>query len=84
MFNAAWTTLHMLRERIHVLRKIVQDIPRSPRTRCMNVTSRTTDTQPLPHDRDYSQESLILRGWVRDSHHLAGGYLPTYLVGASL
>jgi hypothetical protein len=29
-FNAAWTTLHTLQERIHALRKSPQDIPRSP------------------------------------------------------
>jgi hypothetical protein len=42
------------------------------------------DTQPLPHDRDYPQASLILRGWVRDSHHPVGGYLPSYLVIGAL
>jgi hypothetical protein len=36
--------------------------------------------QPLTHDRDCPQASLILRGWVLNSHHLAGGYLPSYLV----
>jgi hypothetical protein len=30
-FNAAWTTLYTLQERIHVLRKWPQDIPRPPR-----------------------------------------------------
>jgi hypothetical protein len=63
-FNAARTMLHMLQEYIHVLRKRPQDIPRSPLSRCMIVDNRTTDTQPLPHDRDYPQESLILRGRV--------------------
>jgi hypothetical protein len=29
-FNAMWTTLHMLRERIQVLQKWPRDIPRSP------------------------------------------------------
>jgi hypothetical protein len=29
-FNAAWTALHMLQERIHALRKSPQGIPRSP------------------------------------------------------
>jgi hypothetical protein len=48
-------TLHMLREHIHVLRKGPQDIIRSPRPRCMVVASCTTDTQPLPHDRDCPQ-----------------------------
>jgi hypothetical protein len=56
-FNAAQTTLHTLRERIHVLRKRPQDIPRSPRPRCAIVTSCTTDTQPLPHDRDCPQQA---------------------------
>jgi hypothetical protein len=51
----------------------------------MIVTSRTTDTQPLLHDRNYPQASLVLRGQIRDSHHLAGGYFPSYLgVGALL
>jgi hypothetical protein len=45
-FNATWTTLHTLRERIHVLRKRPQDIPRSPRPRCMVIANRMTDTQP--------------------------------------
>jgi hypothetical protein len=43
------------------------------------------DTQPLPHDRNYPQANLVLRGWVRDLHHPTGGYLDFYLfVGASL
>jgi hypothetical protein len=29
-FNAAWTVLHTLKERIHVLQKWSQDNPRSP------------------------------------------------------
>jgi hypothetical protein len=29
-FNATWTALHMLQERIHALRKSPQDIPGSP------------------------------------------------------
>jgi hypothetical protein len=44
------------------------------------MASHTTDMQPLPHDRDYSQASLVLRGRVQDSHHPVGGYLPSYLV----
>jgi hypothetical protein len=41
--------------------------------------------QLLPHDRDCPQANLVLRGWVWDSHHPVGGYLPSYLiVGASL
>jgi hypothetical protein len=84
-FNVARTALHTLRERIHVLRKRPQDIPRSTHPRCTVVTSRTMDTQPLPHDRDYPQANLILRGRVCDSHHLTGGYLSSYLgLGASL
>jgi hypothetical protein len=51
-FNAARPTLHTLQERIHVLRKWPQDIPRSPCPRCAIMTSCTTDTQPLSHDRD--------------------------------
>jgi hypothetical protein len=43
-FNATRTTLHMLRERIHILRKRSQDIPRSPRPRCAVVASRMRDT----------------------------------------
>jgi hypothetical protein len=84
-FKAARTTLHMLREHIHILRKRPQDILRSLCPRCMVMTTRTTDTQPLPHDIDYLQANLILRRWVWDSHHPMGGYLPSYLVvGASL
>jgi hypothetical protein len=30
VFNAVWTALHMLQERIHTLRKWPQDIHRSP------------------------------------------------------
>jgi hypothetical protein len=78
-FNAARTTLHTLREHIYVLRKRPQGIPRSPRPRCVVVTSRTIDAQPLLHDRDCPQKSLILRGWIWDSHLLAGGtYLLTF------
>jgi hypothetical protein len=47
--------------------------------------SRTTDTQPLPHDRDCPQVNIVLKGRVLDSHHPTGGYLPSYLfIGASL
>jgi hypothetical protein len=46
-FNNARITLHTLLERIHILRKRPQDIPRSPCPTCMVVASRTTDTQPL-------------------------------------
>jgi hypothetical protein len=60
-FNTAWIALHMLQERIHVLRKGPQGIPRSPRPRCVVVVSRTADTQPLPHDRDCPQARLVLR-----------------------
>jgi hypothetical protein len=69
----------------NVLRKRPQDIPRSPRLRCAVMASRTTDTQPLLHDRDYPQANLILRGQEQDSHHPAGRYLPSYrLFGVSL
>jgi hypothetical protein len=79
VFNVVWTALHTLQERIHVLCKWPQDIPRSPRPSCEVVASRTTDTQPLPHDRNYPQANLILRGPVRDSHHLVGGtYILTF------
>jgi hypothetical protein len=30
VFNAVWTALHTLEERIHILWKWSQDIPRSP------------------------------------------------------
>jgi hypothetical protein len=84
-FNTARTTLYTLRERIHVLQKWPQDITRSTRPRCIVVTSHMTDTQPLLSDRDCPQASLVLRGWVRDSHHPVGGYLTSYLfVGVSL
>jgi hypothetical protein len=84
-FNVAWTALYTLWEHIHVLRKRPQDIPRSTHTRCAVVTSCTTDTKPLLHDRDYPQASLVLRGRVQDSHHPTGRYLPAYLgIGASL
>jgi hypothetical protein len=84
-FNAMWTALHTFQEYIHVLRKRSQDIPRSPHLRCAVMDSRMTDTQPLSHDMDCPQANLILRGWVWDLHHSAGGYLPSYLiVGASL
>jgi hypothetical protein len=85
VFNAVRTTLYTLRERIHVLRKWPQDIPRSTCPRCTVVTSRMTDTQPLLPDRDCPQASLVLRGWVQDSHHPTGGYLTFYLfIGVSL
>jgi hypothetical protein len=54
----------------------------SPHPRCTIVASRTTDTQPLSHNR---QAKLVLRGCVQDSYHPVGGYLHSYLVvGASL
>jgi hypothetical protein len=82
--NAARIVLHTLRERIHVLRKRPQDIPRSPHPRCAVVTSHTIDTQHLLHDRDCPQASLVLRGRIRDSHHPAKGNLHSYLfVGVS-
>jgi hypothetical protein len=43
-FNGTRTTLHTLREHIHVLRKRPQDIPRSPRPSYVVVASHTTDT----------------------------------------
>jgi hypothetical protein len=61
-FNTIRTALQTLQERIHVLRKRPQDIPRSPCPMCAVVASRTIDTQPLPHDRDYPQANLVLRG----------------------
>jgi hypothetical protein len=51
-FNVAWTALHTLQERIHVLRKWPQDNPRSPHPTCAVMTSCTMDTQPLLYDRD--------------------------------
>jgi hypothetical protein len=51
-FNGAWIELHTSWECIHVLRKRPQDISRSPCPRCAVMASRTTDPQPLPHDRD--------------------------------
>jgi hypothetical protein len=84
-FNAAQTTMHTLRECTHVLRKRPQNISRSPRPRCVVVASCTTDTQPLPYDRDCPQANIILRRLVQDSHHPVGGYLPSYFfIGASL
>jgi hypothetical protein len=41
-FKAARTMLHMLRERIHILRKRPQDILRSPHPRCAVVASVTS------------------------------------------
>jgi hypothetical protein len=79
-FNAARIMLHTLQDHIHVLRKRPQGIPRSTRSRCAVVTSHTTDTQPLPHNRGCHQANLILRGRVRDSHHPMKGYLPSYIV----
>jgi hypothetical protein len=85
VFNAAQTAMHALRECIHVLRKRPQDILRSPCPRCAFMASCTIDTHPLPHDKDYPQANLILRGRVRYSHHPAGGYLPSFIiVGVSL
>jgi hypothetical protein len=75
----ACAALHTLQELIHILRKRPQDISRSPCFMCV-VASRTTDTQPLPHDRDCPQVSLVLRGRVWNSHHPARGNLHSYLV----
>jgi hypothetical protein len=41
------------------------------------------DTQPLLYDRGCPQ-IRALRGRVWDSHHLARGYLPSYLVIGAL
>jgi hypothetical protein len=85
VFNATWTALHTLQERIHVLRKWPQDVPRSPCLRCAVVASRMTDMQPLPHNRNCPHANLVLRGQVWDSHHPTGWYLPSYLfVGVSI
>jgi hypothetical protein len=66
-------------------RRHPQDIPRSPRPRCAIMDNRMTDTQPISHDMDCPQASIVSRGMVWDSHHLARGNLPSYLVlGASL
>jgi hypothetical protein len=56
-----------------------KDIPRSPRPRCTVMACHMTDTQPILHDMDYPQASHVLRGWVWDSHHPAGGNLSSYL-----
>jgi hypothetical protein len=61
------------------------NIPRSPRPRCAVMASRMTNTQPISHDMVSPQASLVLRGQVRDSHHLTGRNLSSYLfIGASL
>jgi hypothetical protein len=78
VFNATRTALHTLLERIHVLRKRPQYIFRSPLPRCVVVIRHTTYMQPLPYDRDCPQISLVLRGQIRDSHHLVEGNLPFY------
>jgi hypothetical protein len=61
-------------------RRCPQNIPRSPCPRCVVVARRMTDTQPLLNDRYCPQASLILREWVQDSHYLAKGNLPSYLI----
>jgi hypothetical protein len=66
-FNVTRTTLHTLRECIHIFRKRPQDIPNSTSPRCAVLTSHTMDTQPLPHDRDCPQANLDLRGWVKQT-----------------
>jgi hypothetical protein len=65
-------------------RRRSQHIPMSPRPRCAVMVSRMTDTQPIPHDMDCPQPSLLLRGRVRNSHHLMREYLPSYLVVCAL
>jgi hypothetical protein len=65
-------------------RRRPQDIPRSSCPRCAVMASRMIDTQPLLHDRDCPQASLVLRGRVQDSHHPVGGNLPSYLVVGAL
>jgi hypothetical protein len=45
-FNVAWTMLHTLQERIHILRKRAQDISRFPRPRCAVVISPTMTHNP--------------------------------------
>jgi hypothetical protein len=85
VFNATWTAPHTLRELIHILRKRLQGMPRSPCPRCVVMTSHITDTQPLLQYRDCPQTNLILREQVQYSHHPVGGNLPSYLfIGASL
>jgi hypothetical protein len=84
-FNAVWTALHTLQEQIHVLRKWPQDIFMSLLTLVRGRDSSHDGLQPSQHDRDCPQANLALRQRIRDSHHQAGGYLPSYIgVGASL
>jgi hypothetical protein len=52
--------------------------------RCAVLASCTTNTQPLPHNSDRPQASLVFREWVQDSYHPAGEYLPSYLVVGAL
>jgi hypothetical protein len=75
-FNSTWQRCIRYENIFTSSRWRLQDIPRSPRPKCTVVVSHMTDTQPLPYDRDCPQASLLLRGWVQDSHHPVGGYLP--------
>jgi hypothetical protein len=62
-----------------------QNIHRFSRPKCTIMVSHMTDMQPLPHDRDCPQASLVLWERVRDSHLPSRGKLPSYLfIGASL
>jgi hypothetical protein len=61
-------------------RRHPQDISMSPHPRCAVMASRTIDMLLLPHDKECLQANLVLRGWVWDSHHPAGGNLPYYLI----
>jgi hypothetical protein len=65
-------------------RRSPQDIPRPPRLSCVVVASHMIDTQPLPHNRDFPQASIVLRGHVRDSYHPMGGNTIEIVVVASL
>jgi hypothetical protein len=57
-----------------------QENPTSPHSMFVIMASRTTDMQPLPHDKDCPQARLILREWVCDSHHPTSGNLPSYFI----
>jgi hypothetical protein len=65
-------------------RRRPQDIPRSPCIRCTVLVSHMIDTHPISCDMDCPQASLILRGWVCDSHHPVRGNLTSYLVVGAL
>jgi hypothetical protein len=65
-FKVVWTRYIHYENIFTSYRRRPQDIPMSPHPRCTIMANRTIDTLLLPHDKDYPQANLVLRGRVSD------------------